>query len=124
MPRPARDAVILAGLLTILTAAPALAGYGAFAVGPEGSGKVGLSWNKPTQRDADTAAMHDCGDSACAIKFRTKPHQCSAVATGLDGKGLGAAYRGRRDAASLAAMNDCQKRTTGQCKVRVVGCNR
>jgi hypothetical protein len=121
---PPLSTAIVAAVLTALAAAPALAGYGAFATDPAASDKVGLSWDKPTQHDADAAAMHDCGGGGCKIMFRTRPHQCSAVATGVDGKGLGAAYRGSRDAAALAAMNDCQKRAKGQCKVRVVGCNR
>ena len=122
MRRPTMLAAIVAVLLAGL-AAPAWAGYGALARDPV-TGKIGLSWDKPTPRDAETAAMHDCSTAGCKIIFRTKPRQCGAVATAADGKGWGAAYRGGRDAAALAAMNDCQKHNTGQCKVRVVGCNR
>jgi hypothetical protein len=124
MRRQTMIVAIVSALLIALAAAPAFAGYGAFATDPAASDKVGLSWDKPTQHDADAAALHDCGEGGCKIMFRTKPHQCSAVATAVTGKGVGAAYRGSRDAAALAAMNDCHKRAKGQCKVRVVGCNR
>lgn len=123
MPRPTLSVAIVVALLTALAAAPAFAGYGALARDPA-TGKVGLSWDKPSQHDADTAAMRDCAESSCKIVFRTRPHQCGAVATALAGAAWGAAYRGARGAAALAAMSDCQKHAAGQCKVRVVGCNR
>ncbi|MBV8889475.1 MAG: DUF4189 domain-containing protein [Alphaproteobacteria bacterium] len=37
---------------------------------------------------------------------------------------IGAAVRSSRDAAALAAMQDCQKRFSGQCRVRKTECNR
>lgn len=109
--------------LFLMTAAPAWASYGALAQ-DQTSGKFGLSWNKQTQKEADEAAMKDCGESSCKIVFRTHSRQCGAIATAEKGNAWGAAYRGGRDAAALAAMNDCQKRTSGQCKVRAAGCNR
>ena len=109
---------VLAGAAT-----PAFAEFGAFAR-DEASGKLGLSWGKETQKQADAAAMKDCGESSCKIIFRTRAKQCSAVATAQEGKAWGASRRDHKDAAELAAMNDCQKRTKGQCKVRASGCNR
>lgn len=109
--------------LFIAAATPAWAGYGALAR-DQSSGKFGLSWDKQTQKEADAAATKDCGESDCKIVFRTHSHQCGAIATAEKGKAWGAAYRGARDAAALAAINDCQKRTSGQCKVRAAGCNR
>ena len=41
-----------------------------------------------------------------------------------DGKIWGGARRPKRAAAEAAAMNDCQKRTAGQCKVRASECNK
>jgi len=104
-------------------ARPAFAEFGAFAR-DEATSKLGLSWGKETQKQADAAAMKDCGESSCKIIFRTRAKQCSAVATAQEGKAWGASRRDHKDAAELAAMNDCQKRTKGQCKVRASGCNR
>ncbi|HLY46996.1 MAG TPA: DUF4189 domain-containing protein [Stellaceae bacterium] len=111
--------------LLLAVATPAVAGYGALAH-DSASGKFGLSWDKPTQKDADAAAMKDCVESACKIIFRTHPHQCGAVATSeKEGStAWGGGVKGTREAAQLGAMQDCQKHTSGQCKVRASGCNR
>lgn len=113
----------ISALLAVAAATPAFAEFGAFAR-DEASGKLGLSWGKETQRRADEAAMKDCAESACKIVFRTRAKQCSAVATAAEGNAWGASRRDHKDAAELAAMTDCQKRTKGQCKVRASGCNR
>jgi hypothetical protein len=111
-------------IVSALSAAPAYAGYGALAR-DEGSGKFGLSWDKPTQQQADDAAMKDCTASSCKIVFRTKPGQCGAIATPDTGTAWGASDRGnRRDTVELAAMKTCQQHTAGQCKVRASGCNK
>jgi transcription elongation factor len=107
----------------LASATPAWAGYGALAH-DQTSGKFGLSWDKQTQKEADDAAMKDCAQSDCKIVFRTHSRQCGAIASAEKGNAWGASYRGARGAAALAAMNDCQKRTSGQCKVRAAGCNR
>jgi hypothetical protein len=110
--------------LSIAAATPAFAEFGAFAR-DDASNKIGLSWGKETQRQADEAAMKDCGESSCKIVFRTRAKQCSAVATAEQGNAWGASDRGnRKDTVELAALNGCQKRTKGQCKVRASGCNR
>lgn len=124
-----RRATILAAgfssLLVIMAAAPAFAGYGALAR-DDASGKFGLSWDKATQRQADEFAMKDCVESSCKIIFRTTARECSAVATSekQGSTAWGGAKKLTRDAANLAALTDCQKRTSGQCKVRAGGCNR
>ena len=124
MHRKTLFALGISALLTSAAAAPAFAEFGAFAR-DQGSNKVGLSWGKDTQRQADDAAMKDCGESSCKIIFRTRSRQCSAVATAEQGNAWGASDRGnRKDAVELAALNGCQKRTSGQCKVRASGCNR
>ncbi len=110
-------------MLTVFAAAPALAEYGALAR-DNATGKFGLSWGKATQGQADEAATKDCGESSCKTVFRTRAHQCGAIATPEKGKAWGAAYKSTRDAASLAAINDCQKHTSEQCKLRASGCNR
>jgi hypothetical protein len=120
--------IIAAGFSALLAtgpAAPALAGYGALAR-DDASGKFGLSSDKSTQQQADEIAMKDCKESSCKIVFRTKPRQCGAIATSeREGStAWGGATKQTLDAASLAALTDCQKRTAGQCKVRASGCNR
>ena len=116
-------ALAISALLAGTAATPAFAEFGAFAR-DQGTNKIGLSWGKQTQRQADDAAMKDCAESSCKIVFRTRAKQCSAVATAEQGDAWGASFRPQKDAAELAAMNDCQKRIKGQCKVRASGCNR
>lgn len=120
-----RAILLVLGICAVLASAatPAFAEFGAFAR-DEASAKIGLSWGKATQRQADEAAMKDCSESSCKIVFRTRSHQCGAVATAQEGNAWGASRREHKDAAQLAAMTDCQKRSKGQCKVRASGCNR
>jgi hypothetical protein len=122
-----RNATIIAAgfsaILTILAAAPAVAGYGALAHDDE-TQKYGLSANEDTQSKADDVAMKECGGGKCKIVFRMKPRECGAIATAESGTGWGAGTRPQRAAAELAAVNNCQKRTKGQCKVRGADCNR
>jgi len=73
---------------------------------------------------ADEAALKGCASEQCKIVFRTGPKECGAIAMNDDGKIWGGAKRPTRDAAELAAMNNCQKRTGGQCKVRANECNK
>ena len=118
-------AASFSAVLATVAAAPAFAGHGALAR-DDASGKFGLSWDKETQRQADEAAMKDCVESSCKIIFRTKARQCGAIATSekQGSTAWGGAMKPTRDAAVLAAMTDCQKHTSGQCKVRASGCNR
>ena len=121
MRRTTLFALAMAAILAA-AASPAFAGFGALAR-DDATGKFGLSWDKATQNQAEEAAMKDCAESSCKIVFRTRARQCGAIATAEKGNGWGAATRGHRDAAALAAMTDCQKHTAGQCKVRASGCN-
>jgi hypothetical protein len=122
-----RSATIMAAgfcsILTILAAAPAFAGYGALAHDEE-TQKYGLSSNEITQSKADDVALKECGGGKCTIVFRTRPRECGAIATAESGNGWGAGTRPQRAAAELAAVNNCQKSTKGQCKVRAADCNR
>lgn len=97
--------------------------FGAFAH-DESSGRYGYSWNERDQPNADYAALKGCGADACKVLFRTGPQECGAIAMSDDGKVWGGAKRPKRDAAEFAAMNNCQKRTGDQCKVRASECNR
>jgi hypothetical protein len=53
--------------------------------------------------------------------------KCAALATSADPKesnAWGASVREGKAEAELAAMQNCQKRTSGQCKIRGSECNR
>jgi hypothetical protein len=102
---------------------PALAEYGALAR-DDTTGKFGLSSGEETQSKADDVAVKECASDNCKIVFRTRPRECSAIATAETGTAWGAGKRGDKAAAELAAMQSCQKRTEGQCKVRSSACNR
>lgn len=114
-------AAILIG--TLAAAAPARAEFGAFAY-DSAAHKYGFSWNERDQRAADAAALKGCKSDNCKIVFRTGPKECGAIAMSEDNKAWGGAKRGQRAAAELAAMQNCQKRVSGQCKVRDSECNR
>lgn len=116
-------AAAFAMIAVVASARPALAAYGAFAY-DEGAHKFGYSYNEATQKAADDAALKGCSSGGCKIVFRTGPQQCGAIATGDEGKVWGGARRDKRDAAELAAMQDCQKRFSGQCKIKASECNR
>ena len=109
--------------LTALRSTPALAEYGAFAL-DEGAHKYGYSWNKESKPAANAAALKGCATDKCKVVFQTGPKQCGAIAMAADNKVWGGAQRNRREAAELAAIENCQKRTSGQCKIRAAECNR
>lgn len=111
------------GVAVALDAGRALAGYGAFAL-DDAAHKYGYSWNKDSAREADAAALKGCATDKCKVVFRVGPKQCGAIAMTTDGKVWGGARRDRRDAADLAAIENCQKRTSGQCKISASECNR
>ena len=113
---PHRSLVLAAVFATIAVMAgarPALAAYGAFAY-DEGARKYGYSHDEASQKRADDLALKGCASSACKVIFRMGPGQCGAIAMSEKDKAWGASYRDRREAAELAAMNDCQKHTSGQ----------
>jgi hypothetical protein len=116
-------AACISALLVAFAAAPAFAANGALARDDD-SGKFGLSSNEVNQTKADDVAMKICGSDKCKIVFRTVARECGAIATAEDGKVWGGAKRGQKAAAELAAMENCQKRVKGQCKVRGAECNR
>jgi hypothetical protein len=117
-------AAILAALAAWLAfAAPALARYGAFAH-DDSTGRYGFAWNEETQQQADERALRDCGGKdKCKVEFRFGAGQCAAFATPKSGNVWGGAWRDTEDGAKLAAVEDCQKHTSGQCTPRGGGCN-
>lgn len=114
---------LAAALFVLATAAPAFAEYGAFAL-DEATGKYGVSWNEANQKQAEDAAIKGCNTTACKIVFKLGPKRCGAIALTDDGKIWGGAERPTKAAAELAAMQNCQKRTKVQCKVKGAECNR
>ena len=122
-----RLTMLAAGLAVVLAttaASPAVAGYGAFALDPAAH-RFGYSLNQPDRHSADRLALQHCKSANCKVVFPVGPRQCGALATGEKaGTAWGGAVKRTRDAAELAAMQDCQKRTAGQCKLRAAGCNR
>lgn len=116
--------VIVVGLsgLFFLSATQALAAYGAFAY-DQGTGRYGFSWNRASQEAANDAAIRGCRSSDCKVVFRIGPRQCGAVALSGNNKGWGGAKRSSRETAELAAVQNCEKRAGGQCKVKGSDCN-
>jgi hypothetical protein len=114
-------ATALVGVLA--SASPGRAEFGAFAY-DLATGKYGFSWNEKDQKIADTAALKGCVVDGCKIVFRIGPKRCGAIAINESGKVWGGADRDQKAAAELAAIENCQKRTSDQCKVRGSECNR
>jgi hypothetical protein len=107
----------------VVSAGPAFAEFGAFAY-EEATGKYGFSWNERDQGAADAAALKGCVAEGCKIVFRVGPRHCGAIAMTENGKIWGGADRDGREAAKLAALENCQKRTKEQCIIRGNECNR
>ena len=116
-------AAVFATIAVMASARPALAAYGAFAY-DESAHKYGYSHDEASQKVADDLALKGCASTGCKVVFRTGAKQCGALATGEEGKIWGGAWRREKAAAELAAMQDCQKRASGQCKIRASECNR
>ena len=110
--------------LAVMTAGtmPARAEFGALAY-DNSSGKFGLSSNEETQSKADDVAVKECGSDGCKVVFRTRPKECGAIAKAESGTAWGGG-KGSKATAELAAVQNCQKRTKGQCKIRGSECNR
>src|SRR5689334_15967577 len=106
-------AALLAFAYTLWPTIPASAGYGAIAW-DKSTGKYGVSWNQPSGKRAEEAALGECGASGCEIVQRITPKACGALATTKDGKSAGTARRKDRDAARLAALKNCDKDQSGE----------
>jgi hypothetical protein len=123
MHRSIMIALGIAAFLVSAAAGPAFAGYGALAR-DDSSGKYGLSANEETQTKADDVAMKICGGDKCKVEFRTVTKECGAIATAESGNAWGGGKHRERARAELAALQNCQKHTKSQCKVRGAECNR
>ena len=123
MRRSTMIALGIAAFLASAAAGPAFAGYGALAY-DESSGKYGLSSNEETQAKAEDVAKKICGGDKCKIVFRTSRRECGAFAKAESGPIWGAGKGSPRARAELDAVQNCQKRTKDQCKVRGAECNK
>jgi clan AA aspartic protease (TIGR02281 family) len=103
-------------------AAPGVGPYGAFAH-DDTSGRYGASWNQNSQWQADEAALKGCVSESCKIVFRITARQCGAIAMTEDGRIWGGATRADRTAAERAAVENCEKRGSGSCRLRSAQCN-
>ena len=103
--------------------APADAGYGAIAY-DQNSGKQGASWNQPTQARANELALQQCASAECRV-HPVEPKGCGALARSDKDQAWGGADRETIDNARNDAIAHCQTHTTtGQCTVRLSGCNK
>lgn len=102
------------------------AAEGAIAFGSDNNGRmyVGVSWNKSTFGDAQTAALTRCQNhgSSCSI-HRTFAGVCFALTLGT---GKGAKYhwvtRRTQPEAESAALTRCQE-AGGACELKTSGCD-
>jgi hypothetical protein len=69
-------------------------------------------------------ALGECGASGCEVVQRIVPKMYGALATTADGKHTGAARRRDREAARVAALQNCDKDQAGECAVRAADCNK
>ena len=114
---------IAAVIVTLATAAPAAAGYGAIAYDQQ-NGKLGASWNQPTGARANEMALKECASAECRV-FPVEPKGCGALAKSDKDKAWGGADRVSLDEAKREAVAHCQTHTTnGQCAVSISGCNK
>ena len=115
--------VLLAFGAMPLAAPPARAAeYGAIAW-DAATGKHAASWHEPTAKRAGEAAISECGASGCKVVTTIGPGMCGALAASEDGKYVGAAERKTRDAARVAALKNCPKKS-GECIIRVSDCSK
>jgi hypothetical protein len=113
---PALGAMLFAAL-------PARAAeYGAIAW-DAATGKHAARWHEPTAKRAAEAAISECGASGCKVVTTIGPGMCGALAASEDGKFIGAASRKDRDAARVAALKDCPKKS-GECAIRLSDCSK
>lgn len=90
--------------------------FGAIAVGPDAA--WGVSWDHPSQADADQRALREC--SNCRVVVRITGRMCGAYAT--NGLGSGWALDGTRALAEAGAFAECIP-SGPDCKIVAYACN-
>ncbi len=97
--------------------------YGAIAFG-EGGGRYSSGWarNYPTQAEADSSAVSECGRSPCKVGMRFWGKYCGAVARGSNGA-WGSASAASDDEAREKAETTCRGYGGRGCDVLASACN-
>lgn len=107
----------------LVLAPPASAGYGAIAYDQQ-NGKLGASFDQPTQARANEQALKECASAECRV-HPVEPKGCGALARSDQDKAWGGADRIGLDEARREAVAHCQTHTsTGTCTVSISGCNK
>jgi hypothetical protein len=117
-----RTLLLVAALLTLVIARPALAQVGAIAYDIE-SGRWGVTWNQPSMPAAEARALRDCGTPGCQVRLRIGPGECGALATTANRVGWGTSIHREREHARIGALETCQRYNRGECFVRAWDCN-
>ena len=91
--------------------------HGAIAAARDGS--YGYSYDHPTRRNAERAALRECGSLGCVVKLWFK-NNCAAYARGRGGEGW--AYNDSLEDAKQRAIDECEARGSG-CEVVCWACN-
>lgn len=116
-------AAAAAAALVVLAAPPAEAGFGAIAY-DQYAGKEGVSWNQPSEAEANEAALKQCGSQDCRV-YPVSPRACGALARSDKDQAWGGAERQSLDAAKTQAVSRCRTHTeNGTCTVKISGCNK
>ena len=122
-----RHSMLFALGLGVVVASPITAfaqNWGAIAY-DRGTGRWGDSWHYPTVAEANNIALNNCATDGCKVYVEIGPNQCGALAiAAANPKGYGWATRAERADAELNALENCQGRNAGQCKLKVSDCNR
>ena len=85
-----------------------------------GDGRVGISYDFNSPRDADYKALRECGPD-CRIVGRFRG-ACAAIAVGRRG-GYGWAYRGEQRFADRVAMETCEREGAEGCHIAITACD-
>lgn len=116
-------AAVLAALAVSFAAMPAQAGFGAIAY-DQYAGKEGVSWNQPSEAEANELALRQCASQDCRV-YPVSPKSCGALARSDKDQAWGGAERQTLDLAKRDAVDRCKTHTqTGTCVVHVSGCNK
>ena len=93
--------------------------WGAIATADDGN--YGQAWNYPSRAGAEAAALRECQKEGPNCIVRTSFTNCAAVARGDDGA-LGWAKYNYMDDAVNAAYEECNERSSGECRLLIKIC--
>jgi len=124
---PVRRLTVTAAALAVFAvsfgAVPAQAGFGAIAY-DQYAGKEGVSWNQPSEAEANELALKQCASQDCRV-YPVSPKACGALARSDKDQAWGGAERQTIALAKRDAVERCKSHSqTGTCAVHVSGCNK